>query len=188
MELCLLKFDGSRGADDALSEVLEAEGEENPWLLDVGVIARPLIGRVRVGLTFPDGTSKTLHEGDLADATADMGGLSGYYLSALAGPFSQMFGTVRGALAARAAGSQLEQRLFHLDELKKALPRDSSALVFLGDARACDAMVELFKGYQPQVIRRSVADELRQRLEAFHRRLAAERAAEGQSAGAPAAP
>jgi hypothetical protein len=81
MELCLLKFGGSKGADDALSEVLDAEGTENPWLLEVGVVARPRIGRLRFGLTFPDGTSKTLREGDLADAIAEMGGLTGYYLS-----------------------------------------------------------------------------------------------------------
>jgi hypothetical protein len=188
MELCILKFDGSRGADDALTEVLEDEGDGNPWLLDIGVIARPLVGRVRFGLTFPDGTSKTLHEGDLADAAADAGGLSGYYLSALAGPLGSMFGTVNAAVASSALGSDVEQRLFHIDELKKALPRDTSALVFLGDKLKCDALVTFFKSYEPEVIRRDAADELRQRLERVHRQLATEMAGQSRSEGAPATP
>jgi uncharacterized membrane protein len=186
MELCILKFDGSKGADDALSEVLDVEGAENPWLLDVGVVARPLIGRVRFGLTFPDGNSKTLREGDLADAVAEMGGLTGYYLSSLAGPFGSMFGAVNAALDAGAKGSAMEERLLHLEELKKALPRNSSALVFLGDSRACDAMVELFSPYGPEVVRRDATDELRQRLEAIHERLAQEMARSVQAESAPA--
>jgi len=139
-------------------------------------------------MTFPDGNSKTLREGDLAEAVAEMGGLTGYYLSSLAGPFAQMFGGVNTAMEASARGSALEERLLHLDELKKALPRDSSALVFLGDRRACDAMVELFDGYSPQVIRRDATDELRQRLEAIHDRLTQEMAQSARGEGAAATP
>jgi len=186
MEVCILKFEGSRAADDALSEVLEVEGERNPWLLEVGVIARPLVGRVRFGLTFPDGTSKTLHEGDLAEASADLGALSGYYLSAIAGPFGSMFATVNAAMAAEAKGGEIEERALHLDELRKALPRNSSALVFLGDSRRGDALVEMFKDYDPRVIRRDATKELLVRLEALHRQLAQEMVAQGEVQGAPA--
>jgi|GEM_PF-3094263 len=172
MEICILRFDGSRGAERALGEVIDAQGDRNPWLNDVGVVARPLIGRVRVGATFPDGKSKTFHEGDLADAVADMGAYTGYFLSALAGPLGPMIGAVKAATLAGAAGSEVEQRLFHLDELKKALPRDTSVLVLIATPKTCDAMVEMFESYQPKVIRREVADELRQRLEVLHDRLA----------------
>jgi len=172
MEICILKFDDTDAAEDALKEIRDAQGDRSPWLHDVGVIARPLLGRVRVELSLPDGKSKTLHEGDLADATAEMGGLSGYYLSALAGPLGPMFGAVHGAMAAGAGGSELENQLFHLDDLKKALPRESSALVFTGAPEAVDAFVEMFKPYDPKVIRRDLADELRQRLQALHDRIA----------------
>jgi uncharacterized membrane protein len=186
MEICILKFDDSGGAEDALKEVIDAQADRNPWLRDIGVIARPLIGRVRVGLSFPDGKSQTLHEGDLADAAAELGGYSGYFLSALAGPLGPMFGSVHAALAAGTRASDVEERLFHLDELKKALPRDSSALVFLGSPQACDQMVRMFDSYGPKVIRRDVADELRQRLEALHQRMAQEMAERAQGEGAPA--
>jgi len=172
MEICILKFDGSRDAENALKEVSEAKGDRNPWLYDIGVISRPLVGRVRVAASFPDGKSKTFHEGDLADAVADLGAYTGYFVSALTGPLGQVIGAVRAATVAGAAGSEAEQRLLHLDEVKKALPRDSSVLVLVATPQICDAMVDAFKSYQPKVIRRDVADELQQRLQGLHERLA----------------
>jgi uncharacterized membrane protein len=168
MEVCILKFDGSRDAEKALHEVIDAEADRKPWLHEIGVLARPLIGRVRVVASFPDGKSKTFHEGDLADAVAAQGAFTGYYLSALAGPIGSMIGSVRAEEAAGAAGSDLESRLFHLPDIKRALPRDSSALFLMADPKTCDAMVSLFKVYDPEVVRRAVVDELRKRLEALH--------------------
>jgi uncharacterized membrane protein len=184
MEICILKFEGSRDAEDALNEVIEAQADRNAWLHDIGVIARPLVGRVRVGATFPDGKSKTFHEGDLADAVADLGAYTGYFVSALAGPLGSLIGSVNAATAAGAQGGALEARLFHLDELKKALPRDSSALVLIAQPDTCDQMVELFESYEPKVIRRDVADELRKRLDALHGRL--EKQFQAEQEGAPA--
>ncbi len=171
MQICILGFKGSQAADDAYAEVLELEGENNRWLLEVGAIARPRVGRVRVGVTFPDGEEATFHEGDLAMAASDLGGLTGYYVSALAGPFGSMF----SASEVEAAGlleSAADQRLFHLDDVKKALPRDSSALVLLADEETCDALVTMFEPSRPVVvIRAEVEPELRARLEALERRL-----------------
>src|SRR5262245_8382402 len=116
MEICILQFDGSRTAEDDLKEVTDEKGTQNPWLHDVGMIARPLAGRVRVGVSFPDGSSKTFHEGDLADAVSDLGGLTGYYLSSLAGPLGSMIGAVKARTMANIWGSAAEQKLFHLDE------------------------------------------------------------------------
>jgi uncharacterized membrane protein len=171
VEICILKFDDSSGAEEALKEVRDAESDRNPWLHDVGVIARPLVGRVRVELNLPDGKSATLHEGDLADAASDFGGLSGYFLSLMAGPLGPMFGTIHGALLGGAQGGDIENRLFRLDELKKALGRDSSALVFIGAPQACDAFVQEFSSYAPKVIRRQLEDELRKLLEGLHQRI-----------------
>jgi hypothetical protein len=185
MEICILKFPESGAAEAALKEVVDAEGDRNPWLHDIGLIARPLVGRVRVGATFPDGKSKTFHEGDLADAAADLGAYSGYFVSALAGPLGSLIGSVHAAMLAGARGSEQESRLFHLDELKKALPRDSSALVLIAQSEICDQMVKLFEKYEPQVIRRDVADELRKRLQALHERLA-QQFMEAEREGAPA--
>jgi len=83
MEICVLKLDGSHTAEDALKEQLDAKGDRNPWLYDVGVVARPLIGRVRIVATFPDGNSTTFREGDLTKAVGELGAHTGYYLTQL---------------------------------------------------------------------------------------------------------
>jgi hypothetical protein len=171
MQICILGFEGSHAADDAYAEVLELEGERNRWLLEVGAIARPRVGRVRVGVTFPDGEAKTFHEGDLAKVASDLGGLTGYYVSALAGPFGSMFAAADGETTGRLFGSDAEQRLFHLDDVKEALPRDSSALVLIANDETCDALVAMFDSYSPMVIRAKVEPELRARLETLERRL-----------------
>jgi hypothetical protein len=183
MQICILGFKGSQAADEAYAEVLELEGERNRWLLEVGAIARPRVGRVRVGITFPDGEATTFHEGDLAKVASDFGGLTGYYVSALAGPFGAMFVAADGEAAGRLLGSDAEQRLFHLDDVKKALPRDSSALVLIANDETCDALVGMFDSYDPLVIRARVEPELRARLEALERRLQAVTPAESVPMG-----
>jgi hypothetical protein len=78
-----------------------------------------------------------------------------------------------------------------MDEIKKALPRDSSALVLIADTQTCDAMVKMFEAPidGPTVVRRDVAEELRRRLEALHRMSAQQLAdvgqAEAEGASAP---
>ena len=177
MQLCILGFKGSHAAEDAYAEVLELEGEDNRWLLEVGTIARPRVGRVRVGVTFPDGETTTLHEGDLTKAAGDLGRLTGYYVSALAGPFGSMFAAADGASAGRSLGSQAEMRLFRLGDIERAIPRGSSALVLLAEDDACDTLVRMFDSYSPEVLRAEVEPELRARLEALERRV--------QSSGRP---
>jgi len=187
MEICILKLDGSHSAEDVLKEQIEANGDRNPWLYDVGVIARPLIGRVRIEATYPDGDSTRFREGDLTKAVGDLGAHTGYYLTQLLGLRESRIGaSVRGSSAGKSLGGALENELFHIDAIKEALPRDSSALVLVADTKLCDAMVEMFKSYEPQVVRRDVADELRKRLQAFHDQVAQEFAqAAGESPAAP---
>jgi hypothetical protein len=167
MQLCVLGFKGSHAAEDAYAEVLELEGEDNRWLLEVGTIARPRVGRVRVAVTFPDGETTTLHEGDLAKASGDLGRLTGYYVSALAGPFGSLLAGVEG----ESAGSEAESRLLQVGDLERVLPRDSSALVLVAEADACDALVRMFDSYSPTVVRVEVEPDLRARLEALERRV-----------------
>jgi uncharacterized membrane protein len=184
MKIGILKFDGSHTAEDALQEVIDAQADENPWLHEIGIISRPLVGRLRISASFPEG-KKTYRESDLTSAIADMGAYTGLFVSAFAGPFASVFAPVDSALAAGEKGKELEKKLLHLDELKKQLPRDSSALVLLASLDTIDKMVELFQSYDPKVIRRDVADELRQRLQALHRHVLEDVAQAGQE-GAPA--
>jgi hypothetical protein len=187
MEICILKFDGSHAAEDALKEQIDAVGDRTPWLYDVGVIARPLIGRVRIGATFPDGNAVTFREGDLAKAGGELGAYTGYYLTQLVATHESRIGAaVKGGSTGKSIGGTVENQLFQIDAIKQALPRDSSALVLVADTKLCDAMVETFKSYEPQVVRRDVTDELRKRLQAYHDQVAQAFAqAVGESPAAP---
>jgi hypothetical protein len=42
-----VRFNGSHKAEEALEEVIKTKCDRNPWLYDVGAVARPRIGRVR---------------------------------------------------------------------------------------------------------------------------------------------
>ena len=183
IEMGIFKLDGSHAAEDALQEVIDAQADRHPWLHEVGVVSRPLIGRLRISASFPEGKT-TYRESDLAKAVGDLGTYTGYFVSTLAGPLRSMFASVDAAMAARERGTEIEERLFHLDEIKRQLPRDTSALVLIASPQIIDEMVALFEPYGPKVIRRDVAEELRQRLEALHRRVV-EGVAEEE--GAPAA-
>jgi hypothetical protein len=183
LEICVLAFSGAHAAEDALKDVLAKNGDKNPWLFDVGTIARPLIGRVRVGATFPDGKEAVLHEGDLGKVAGELGGYTGYYVSALAGPLGSMIGSLNAEMAAETWGTDEEQKLFHLDALKKLLARDSSALVLIAEKKRCDELVELFKPFRSSVLRRDAAAELGKLLRELHDRLAA-----GVQAGIEGAP
>jgi hypothetical protein len=180
IEMGILKLDGSHAADHALAEVIDAQADRNPWLHEIGVVARPLVGRLRISASFLEG-KKTFRESDLANIVADAGALTGYFVSTLAGPLGSMFATVDTALEAGERGGELEERLFHIDEIKEQLPRDSSALVLIAGPQTIDKMVALFASYKPKVIRRDVANELLQRLDALHRRVV-EEVAEGAPA------
>ena len=185
MEICILKFDGSHAAEDDLKEQIDAQGDRNPWLFDVGTIARPLIGRVRIGATFPDGNSTTFHEGDLTKAVGELGAYTGYYLAQLPGIHATRLGAAaKGGSAGKSVGGAVEDELFRIDAIKEALPRDSSALVLIADTKLCDAMVETFKSYGPQVVRRNVADELQKRLQAYQDQVA-QAFVQGAAAAAP---
>jgi hypothetical protein len=185
MEIGILEFDGSRSAENALKDVLDARGDRDTWLHEIGVFARPLIGRLRVSASFLD-SAKTYREGDMANTVADLGAYTGYLVSTLAGPFGSMIATVNAALAAGERGSEAKEKLFHIDEIRDKLPRDSSALVLVASPDTIDAMVDAFQSYEPKVIRRDVEEELRKRLETLHRRVAEGITARAEEAGTPA--
>src|SRR5215469_12315484 len=122
----ILKLDGSPTAVEALKAHIDAKGDRNPWLYDVGVIARPLIGRVRIGATFPDGNSTTFREGDLTKAVGELGAYTGYYLAQLPGVRATRVGAAaKGGSAGKSLGGAMESELFGIDAIKEALPRDS---------------------------------------------------------------
>jgi len=169
MEVCILKFGSADGADDALKEVVNAQGDRNPWLYDVGVVRRPLLGRMSIRATFTD-EPPALREGDVKAKFADAGSMTGYLVGSLAGPLHADLAAIEGRGQGAGVGKAVEKQLLRTDEIKRNIPRDSSALVLVAPSEVNDRMVQLFASYSPEVIRKDVAQEIEQRLEAFRQK------------------
>ena len=169
MEVCILKFGSADGADDALKEVVNAQGDRNPWLYDVGVVRRPLLGRMSIRATFAD-EPPALREGDVKAKFADAGSMTGYLVGSLAGPLHAELAALEGRGQGAGVGKAVEKVLMRTDEIKKNLPRDSSALVLVALPEINDRMVQLFATYSPEVVRKDVAQEMVQNLEAFRQK------------------
>jgi uncharacterized membrane protein len=170
MEVCILKFKSTDGADDALKEVVNAQADRNPWLHEVGVVRRPLLGRISIRATFTDDQATEVREGDIAARVANAGSMTGYAIGSLVGPLHADMAMMEGELRAQQAGKALEKQLLRTDEIKSALPRGSSALVLIAEPDINDQLVKLFANWSPEVIRRDVAQEVQKRLETFERK------------------
>ena len=169
MEVCILKFSSADGADDALKEVVNAEGDRNPWLYDVGVVRRPLLGKMSIRATYADEAPK-LKEGDVKAKFADAGSMTGYLVGSLVGPLHADMAALEGRSQGAGVGKVVEKQLLRTDEIKRNLPRDSSALVLIAPREVNDRMVQLFSAYSSEVIRKDVAQEMEQRLETFRQK------------------
>jgi uncharacterized membrane protein len=169
MELCILKFSGTHDADRAVQDVLEAQADGQPWLHEVGVVRRPLIGKISISATYED-DSTDVKQGEIASDVEDAGAMTGYLIGSLVGPLHAEMAALEGSMQARGLGEALEDKLLHVDDIKQVLPRGSSALVLVASPEINDQLVETFKEWSPEVIRRDVAEEVAQRLHALEQR------------------
>jgi uncharacterized membrane protein len=165
MEICILKFSGTHDADKALEEIVNAHADRHPWLHEVGVVRRPLLGKISIRATFADDDQPTeIRQGDLAANTMDAGTMTGYLIGSLVGPLHADMAALEGTERARSAANALENKLMFIDDIKRVLPRGSSALVLVATPDVNDQLVSLFESRAPEVTRRDLSEEVEQRL------------------------
>jgi uncharacterized membrane protein len=170
MGVCILKFSGTHDAENALKEVVDAQADRSPWLHQVGVVRRPLIGKISISATYDDDQAVEVKQGGLASTAGDAGAMTGYLIGSLVGPLHAEMAALEGTMRAESAAGALENKLMRVDDIKQVLPRGFSALVLVATREINDQMVEMFASYAPQVIRRDVADEVERRLRTFEQR------------------
>jgi uncharacterized membrane protein len=163
MEICALKFDGAHEAERIYGEVIDEKGTKEPWLHEVGIVARPLVGRVTIRGTFLD-QAFTYREGDITSAASSAGEMTGYVLAHFFGPLLMPFAGIEGFAVAGEKAAGYEEDLMKFDDIKKKLPRDSSALFLVADTELCERFISLFKSYNPTVIRKEFEQELNRRF------------------------
>ncbi|MGD0677074.1 MAG: hypothetical protein ABSC94_16795 [Polyangiaceae bacterium] len=167
MEACVLQFARADQAEAALTELVESQGAAIPWLHEVGVVKRPLIGRISIRATYAE--SPEIREGDIASQLAEAGKWTGYLVGSLAGPLRARVEALRFKRTVAPAAKEVEKMLLGIDDIKALLPRGSSALVLAASSEICERMVQLFSQWQPEVLRRTLSGEVQKLLEDFHR-------------------
>jgi uncharacterized membrane protein len=177
MDVGILKYKRTRRADRVLNDVLASQARQIPWVQEIAVVRRPLLGRIsiraRLGGYAPGGENGEVREGDLAKKAAELGGLTGYLVGSLCGRLHAYVKKHKAKVLVASVAEKIEEKLLHIDDIKRVLRRGSSALVFMGSSANVDQMLELFAASQAEVIRRSVGDELIQALEELERQTAA---------------
>ncbi len=171
MEIGILKFDHTHKAAKALSEVREKEEQRRPYLAEVGVIERNLVGRVAIRASYEDQMERVGAK-KLREIGADLGALTGYFVGSLVGPMAALMAAGAGEEAGVEGTNEL------VEEIKSRVPRGSSCLVLVADSKTIDDMASAFAQYKPQVTRRSLDEGTQGRLESMAGR-------EESRAGAP---
>jgi hypothetical protein len=156
MDLCILKLNGARAAENALEAVLAITRDWLPWLHDMSVVSRSALGRLTImGYRLNDDVNRfEYEEGGLAALASET-----TYTRFLIGPLlGSSWPPVASPGLAATLARDVERRFFYTGALKDLLDRDSSALLLVSDAANCIEMVHLFAAYHPDVSHRQVGD------------------------------
>jgi hypothetical protein len=167
MEACILKFKKTDQAEEALNKTVGEKVEQEPWLHEVGVIKRPILGRISIRATYADPSE--IKEGDVAAKLADAGKWTGYLVGSIAGPMHARVEAMRAKRAVAPVAKRVEKAVLGIDDIKELLPRGSSALVLVASPEICNRMVDLFSSWQPELTRRNLADDMQGLLDDLHR-------------------
>ena len=167
MEVCILKFKRADKAEESLARLVRERGDQEGWLHEIGVLKRPLVGRISIRATYDD--SPEIREGDVAKAIQQAGKWTGYLVGSLAGPLRARVAELEFKRRLAPAAREIAQLLLGIDDMTEMLPRGSSALVLVASTDICDRMVQVFAPEGPEVMRRGVSAEVQDILQEFDR-------------------
>jgi hypothetical protein len=162
MEICVLKFKKTNRAEKALTKLADKEekSQTQPWLREVCVIKRPLVGRISIHPT----AAPPARGGEMTETRK----WTGHLVGSLAGPLRARIEAFRSKTRTVTAAEEVEKLVLGVDDLKKLVPRRSSALVLVAAPETCDQVVQSLAPWKPEVIRHELTTELRQLLEKLH--------------------
>ena len=153
VEMVAVTFDGTHTAEKELSDLRTSRTDS--WLDEVAVLEHHKGPRYSMKATSPDYGDES-HVG----AGIALGGGTGLLLGMIAGPLGLIFWGTMGALTGAAAGSR-EPNAFDpiVDEVKEALPHDTSALILVAENPTAEALVSAVGRDGRQTLRQEMTDE-----------------------------
>lgn len=144
LDFAVAQFDGEGTAVERYSAAKDRAGEDAPWMREVGFVEHRHNGRLALRGTFA-GHYLDVDESDhVSERGAGEGAAAGGLVGVLAGPPGIAVGLLVGLIvgAERGPSSDTEPEPGPLaEQLRKAVPRSSSAVVLIGDAPDVDAML-----------------------------------------------
>jgi uncharacterized membrane protein len=162
LELAVVRFRGEDSAANALYEARQRAGAEAPWMRHVGLVEHYAGGTLTLRGVFA-GHFVDVDEGDhLSEPGAAKGFTVGGLIGLLGGPPGLAVGMVLGTIL----GSQLDTPTVTepephtlADQLRKAVPRSSSALVMIGAPAEVDQLLSALGDTSGEVIRQPLSSD-----------------------------
>jgi uncharacterized membrane protein len=153
MEMAVVTFEGTHTAESELSSLRASR--DDAWLTEVAVLEHHRGGRFSMKATTPDYGEK-----DHVGAGASIGGLTGLMLGTIAGPLGIFFWGTMGAATGGALGDTGRAGAFDplVDQVKAALPRNSSALILVAETPTAEELIAAVET-SGQVSRQQLTDE-----------------------------
>lgn len=154
VEMAAVAFDGTHTAEMELSALRTSR--DDPWLNEVAVLEHHSGGRFSMKATSPD-----YGDEDHVGAGIAIGGGTGLLLGMIAGPLGLLFWGTMGALTGGAVGASEQPGAFDplVEQVKDALPRNSSALILVAENATAEELVSAVEARGRQVVRQEMTDE-----------------------------
>jgi uncharacterized membrane protein len=169
LDLAVVRFDGEGTAVRRYADAKDRSDGEARWAREVGFVERHKHGHLLLRGTFA-GHYVDVDESDhVSQKGAAEGGVAGGLVGVLLGPpgiaVGLVAGGILGAESASASDNEVEPHVL-AEQLRATVPRSSSGIVLIANARDVDEMLAALGESAQDVIRRSLTAEEQARLEA----------------------
>jgi uncharacterized membrane protein len=167
LDLALVVFDHTEGAERAYADVLDASGDA-PWAHEIAFVEHHRHDRIVVRGTFAGRYVDIDDEGDVIGKRTAEGALTGAVAGVFFGPPGLAVGLVGGATVGGLEEAEHAPVLHDtfVDEVRAEVPEKSSAVLLLASPDHVDAMAAAFEGHGGRLVRRSLSPEAARALEA----------------------
>ncbi len=167
LDLALMVFNHTEGAERAYADVLDASGDA-PWVHEIAFVEHHRHDRIVVRGTFGGRYVDLDDQGDVVGKRTAEGALTGAVVGLFFGPMGLALGLVGGGTAGGLSESHHVPHLHDafIDEVRAEVPEKSSAVLLLASPEHTDAMVGAFKGRGGRLVRHHLSPEAAVALEA----------------------
>jgi uncharacterized membrane protein len=162
LDLAVVSFDGTNGAAEAFETARERSSASATWVQRVGFVEHHKNGHLVLRGTFAGHYIDIDEAFHVSQRGAAEGWAVGGLIGVLAGPLGVAIGMTVGGIVGSQVGKPSEvdpEPQVLADQLRDAVPRGSSAMVAIADARDVDALLAVVDDPGAIVSRRTLSSD-----------------------------